>query len=38
MTELIQCKISDVEQLQVISIKMFIDTFKDQNTEEDLKV
>lgn len=37
MIELIQCKVSDVEQLQAISIKTFVNTFNDQNTEEDLK-
>ena len=37
MAELIKCKVSDVEQLQSISIETFVDTFKDQNTEEDLK-
>ncbi|MGO4942656.1 GNAT family N-acetyltransferase [Ruoffia tabacinasalis] len=36
MAELIKCKVSDVEQLQSISIETFVDTFKDQNTEENL--
>lgn len=36
MAELIKCKVSDVEQLRDISIETFVDTFKDQNTEENL--
>lgn len=36
MTELVKCKVSDVEQLRDISIETFVDTFKDQNTEENL--
>lgn len=36
MTELVKCKPSDVEQLRDISIETFVDTFKDQNTEENL--
>ena len=36
MIELVKCKPSDVEQLRDISIETFVDTFKDQNTEENL--
>lgn len=32
-----KCTLKDLELLQHISIELFTDTFKDQNTEEDLK-
>ncbi|WP_035051143.1 GNAT family N-acetyltransferase [Carnobacterium pleistocenium] len=35
--ELKKCALEDLELLQKISIELFTDTFKDQNTEEDLK-
>ncbi|MER2175184.1 MAG: GNAT family N-acetyltransferase [Carnobacterium sp.] len=35
--ELKKCTLEDLELLQKISIELFTDTFKDQNTEEDLK-
>lgn len=35
--ELKKCNLEDLELLQKISIELFTDTFKDQNTEEDLK-
>ena len=35
--ELKKCTLEGLEQLQKISIELFTDTFKDQNTEEDLK-
>jgi len=35
--ELKKCTLEDLERLQKISIELFTDTFKDQNTEEDLK-
>ncbi|AGY82550.1 GNAT family N-acetyltransferase [Carnobacterium inhibens] len=35
--ELKECTLEDLELLQKISIELFTDTFKDQNTEEDLK-
>lgn len=35
--ELKKCTLEDLKQLQKISIELFTDTFKNQNTEEDLK-
>ena len=35
--ELKKCTLEDLKALQKISIELFTDTFKDQNTEEDLK-
>ncbi|WP_407371728.1 GNAT family N-acetyltransferase [Carnobacterium sp.] len=35
--ELKKCTLEDLKSLQKISIELFTDTFKDQNTEEDLK-
>ena len=35
--ELKKCTVEDLKQLQKISIELFTDTFKDQNTEENLK-
>lgn len=34
--ELKKCTLEDLKSLQKISIELFTDTFKDQNTEEDL--
>ena len=35
--ELKKCTLEDLKLLQKISIELFTDTFKNQNTEEDLK-
>ena len=35
--ELKKCTLEDLKSLQKISIELFTDTFKDQNTEEDLE-